>query len=91
MALILGIILSNSLYAQLTRHLSDKVSLELHPNIETYFIAERLSVQHIGYFILRIRIRFMRISHLLLLHTTGSKNSRQSNHHQDRCDAQIVS
>ncbi len=41
----------NTTQAQYELRLSKKVSLGYHPNIETYFIAERLAVQHIGFMV----------------------------------------
>lgn len=38
-------------FAQETMQLSEKVSLSWNRNIETYFIAEKLAVQHIGYIV----------------------------------------
>lgn len=38
-------------FAQETMQLSKKVSLSWNRNIETYFIAEKLAVQHIGYIV----------------------------------------
>lgn len=37
--------------SQVSIRLSDNVTLGWHPNIETYFIAERLAVQHIGNYV----------------------------------------
>ena len=41
----------NALHAQQEHFIAPKVTLTYHPNIETYFIAEKLAVQHIGNFI----------------------------------------
>ncbi|MEP7373978.1 MAG: hypothetical protein ABI675_11350 [Chitinophagaceae bacterium] len=47
----LKLTLSTNLYAQAEHKLSAKVSLGYSPNIETYFIAEKLAVQHINTFV----------------------------------------
>src|SRR5215212_172146 len=49
--LLLALIFALPVSAQYTQKLSDKVTLSYHPNIETYFIAEKLAVQHIGYYV----------------------------------------
>ena len=41
----------NAVHAQQEHFIAPKVALTYHPNIETYFIAEKLAVQHIGNFI----------------------------------------
>lgn len=48
---IIFLISANAISAQSTLNLSSKVSVSWHPNIETYFIAERLAVQHMNYMV----------------------------------------
>ncbi|HET9747272.1 MAG TPA: DUF4932 domain-containing protein [Chitinophagaceae bacterium] len=38
-------------YTQLSEHISEKVSLSVNTNIETYYIAEKLAVEHIGNYV----------------------------------------
>jgi hypothetical protein len=45
------LVITNTTCAQYQLRLSEKVTLGYHPNIETYFIAEQLAVQHIDYMV----------------------------------------
>jgi hypothetical protein len=49
--LLLALILTDTIHAQNELPLSKKMTLAYNPNVETYFIAERLAVQHIGYMV----------------------------------------
>src|SRR5690349_5595356 len=49
--IIIQILFSLSAYAQLTERISEKVTLSVNTNIETYFIAEKLAVEHIGNYV----------------------------------------
>ena len=45
------IVCSITVYSQFTQRISKKVTLSVNTNIETYFIAEKLAVEHIGNYV----------------------------------------
>jgi hypothetical protein len=49
--LLIALLLNSGISAQQSLQLAGKMTLAYSPNIETYFIAERLAVQHIGYMV----------------------------------------
>jgi len=48
---LLSFLMPIAAYSQLSEKISSKVSLNVNANIETYFIAEKLAVQHIGNYV----------------------------------------